>query len=115
RSPLLLTSYLLLQCHPPHLHLHSLPTRRSSDLLANLAKLYNTRTGSEILYKMRKLRRLAGRGLPVSTGGAIRFLSRHQSTPGDRSEEHTSELQSHLNLVCRLLLDNKNIISNRTK
>src|SRR5260370_22619252 len=24
-----------------------------------------------------------------------------------RSEEHTSELQSHLNLVCRLLLDKK--------
>src|SRR5205814_2905158 len=42
--------------------------------LANLAKLYNTRTGSEILYKMRKLRRLAARGLPVSTGGAIRFF-----------------------------------------
>src|SRR5260370_25701148 len=30
--------------------------------------------------------------------------------PGDerqRSEEHTSELQSHLNLVCRLLLEKK--------
>src|SRR5260370_4198813 len=27
---------------------------------------------------------------------------------GDRSEEHTSELQSHLNLVCRLLLEKKN-------
>src|SRR5688500_19915379 len=26
----------------------------------------------------------------------------------DRSEEHTSELQSPCNLVCRLLLDNKN-------
>src|SRR5260370_18135422 len=26
-----------------------------------------------------------------------------------RSEEHTSELQSHLNLVCRLLLEKKNI------
>src|SRR5260370_24475667 len=26
-----------------------------------------------------------------------------------RSEEHTSELQSHLNLVCRLLLENKKI------
>src|SRR5260370_4120344 len=25
-----------------------------------------------------------------------------------RSEEHTSELQSHLNLVCRLLLEEKN-------
>src|SRR5260370_29884181 len=27
---------------------------------------------------------------------------------GLRSEEHTSELQSHLNLVCRLLLEKKN-------
>src|SRR4051812_49525956 len=26
---------------------------------------------------------------------------------GDRSEEHTSELQSHVNLVCRLLLEKK--------
>src|SRR5260370_2775127 len=28
-----------------------------------------------------------------------------------RSEEHTSELQSHLNLVCRLLLEKKKTIS----
>src|SRR5260370_4942033 len=28
---------------------------------------------------------------------------------GIRSEEHTSELQSHLNLVCRLLLEKKKI------
>src|SRR5467141_2028141 len=27
--------------------------------------------------------------------------------PCTRSEEHTSELQSHLNLVCRLLLEQK--------
>src|SRR5260370_15937308 len=27
--------------------------------------------------------------------------------PRRRSEEHTSELQSHLNLVCRLLLEKK--------
>src|SRR5260370_26166668 len=33
-------------------------------------------------------------------------LERFQS----RSEEHTSELQSHLNLVCRLLLEKKKII-----
>src|SRR4051812_49657242 len=26
---------------------------------------------------------------------------------GSRSEEHTSELQSHVNLVCRLLLEKK--------
>src|SRR5260370_20229675 len=28
-----------------------------------------------------------------------------------RSEEHTSELQSHLNLVCRLLLEKKKTVS----
>src|SRR5882762_10922958 len=28
-------------------------------------------------------------------------------SPAARSEEHTSELQSHLNLVCRLLLEKK--------
>src|SRR5207237_8737650 len=33
-------------------------------------------------------------------GGSPRY-------PGPRSEEHTSELQSHLNLVCRLLLEKK--------
>src|SRR5260370_17405196 len=31
-----------------------------------------------------------------------------------RSEEHTSELQSHLNLVCRLLLEKKNNNSSLT-
>src|SRR5260370_15156941 len=31
-----------------------------------------------------------------------------------RSEEHTSELQSHLNLVCRLLLEKKKNIITRT-
>ena len=32
----------------------------------------------------------------------------HKNGYMDRSEEHTSELQSHLNLVCRLLLEKKN-------
>src|SRR5260370_32646444 len=32
------------------------------------------------------------------------------SPRSDRSEEHTSELQSHLNLECRLLLEKKKII-----
>src|SRR5690606_9480727 len=45
----------------------------------------------------------------------VRQLQREQvmliicSTHGDRSEEHTSELQSRENLVCRLLLEKKNI------
>src|SRR5260370_5280302 len=33
---------------------------------------------------------------------------RRSSPVSTRSEEHTSELQSHLNLVCRLLLEKKN-------
>src|SRR4051812_49588160 len=32
----------------------------------------------------------------------------HGAQLGVRSEEHTSELQSHVNLVCRLLLEKKN-------
>src|SRR5690242_21215821 len=32
-----------------------------------------------------------------------------------RSEEHTSELQSHVNLVCRLLLEKKKKIKKREK
>src|SRR5690242_21550857 len=33
--------------------------------------------------------------------------SRSKQTQSGRSEEHTSELQSHVNLVCRLLLEKK--------
>src|SRR4051812_49965629 len=33
----------------------------------------------------------------------------------NRSEEHTSELQSHVNLVCRLLLEKKKKISQRER
>src|SRR5256885_12982536 len=34
-------------------------------------------------------------------------VQRRRSPVGDRSEEHTSELQSPCNLVCRLLLEKK--------
>src|SRR5438034_3083696 len=44
--------------------------------------------------------------LPKSFAAHRRLGSaRHRS--GDRSEEHTSELQSHSDLVCRLLLEKK--------
>src|SRR5438477_7889524 len=35
------------------------------------------------------------------------FVLNRWWTSGSRSEEHTSELQSHVNLVCRLLLEKK--------
>src|SRR5438477_6307737 len=36
--------------------------------------------------------------------------SRSSTSRARRSEEHTSELQSHVNLVCRLLLEKKKIL-----
>src|SRR5436190_13605402 len=39
-----------------------------------------------------------------AVGGRV---ERTRRVPGRRSEEHTSELQSHSELVCRLLLEKK--------
>src|SRR2546426_8107417 len=45
----------------------------------------------------------------LSQGGAAgQNSSAPASAPAKRSEEHTSELQSPCNLVCRLLLEKKN-------
>src|SRR2546430_10423743 len=46
------------------------------------------------------------------------FAACHFSMPSSRSEEHTSELQSQSNLVCRLLLEKKktgNVIASRMR
>src|SRR5260221_8931737 len=44
---------------------------------------------------------------PPDSIGAPAIIARCAYTVG-RSEEHTSELQSHSDLVCRLLLEKKN-------
>src|SRR5260370_8521107 len=50
---------------------------------------------------------------PTATGTSAATTSTSASSTGSptssrrRSEEHTSELQSHLNIVCRLLLEKK--------
>src|SRR5260370_32784653 len=49
--------------------------------------------------------------LMIAPGGFAHSQNQHASLNlarvKGRSEEHTSELQSHLNLVCRLLLEKK--------
>src|SRR2546422_7522177 len=60
---------------------------------------------AEQLYEL-PLRQLDQRGV----GAAVpkRCITREAAAPlGARSEEHTSELQSRLHLVCRLLLEKK--------
>src|SRR5207247_3416552 len=42
--------------------------------------------------------------LPASTGWKL-ILNKQTKAPCERSEEHTSELQSRVDLVCRLLLE----------
>src|SRR5437763_11140743 len=68
----------LLEAYCPHRDLHSFPTRRSSDL-----------------------------GPYASQAGAEGLLHQDMARARQRSEEHTSELQSPMYLVCRLLLEKK--------
>src|SRR2546430_1139589 len=52
----------------------------------------------------------AGRPLPSCFQDPLPWVEKLKSLgaqPGARSEEHTSELQSQSNLVCRLLLEKK--------
>src|SRR5690606_41092596 len=98
-----------------HRHRPSFPTRRSSDLLPALtealddAHARDARGGWPPL--LADLCRRAGcRGaearLSGRAGPGARLAPRLRSgafAAGRRSEEHTSELQSRENLVCRLL------------
>src|SRR5438132_2268947 len=55
---------------------------------------------------------------PVRADPRTRRAPRRRCPPArstERSEEHTSELQSHSDLVCRLLLEKKKTIKNRTE
>src|SRR5438034_7598397 len=45
----------------------------------------------------------------------LEFLAGVLLMPRQRSEEHTSELQSHSDLVCRLLLEKKKNIHNNER
>src|SRR5882762_10579330 len=53
---------------------------------------------------------------PMAIPSGITRIERSSATQSEartaRSEEHTSELQSHLNLVCRLLLEKKKKLTN---
>src|SRR5260370_32755881 len=78
------------------------PTRRSSDLepgriLLRLSARSGKNASSEI--------RTCGQHFDILCKPAYRGIASKPCEP--RSEEHTSELQSHLNLVCRLLLEKK--------
>src|SRR2546429_777897 len=53
-------------------------------------------------------------GNDVRVGQPARVVERAGGVAKERSEEHTSELQSRLHLVCRLLLEKKKKNNNHT-
>src|SRR5947207_12334717 len=79
------TRVILFHGNRAHRDLHSFPTRRSSDL----------RPGCRRRRRHEKEEEVAD------------WISSARSRCLARSEEHTSELQSHSDLVCRLLLEKK--------
>src|SRR5207249_10837111 len=99
--------------HPPDLH--SFPTRRSSDLIVchrtgldrHDALWYGSPLGrEEIIHRVGRVKLNAPfrstyqyQNIMYLTAGEAVGLAKR-----GRSEEHTSELQSRFDLVCRLLL-----------
>src|SRR5690242_21372835 len=63
----------------------------------------------ELIVELRLRDRHLGQDALLGVVGHPR--SEHLLHVGLRSEEHTSELQSHVNLVCRLLLEKQKITS----
>src|SRR5688500_19129996 len=83
------------------------PTRRSSDL--ELTCLFVRETAERWIFFSQPLQTLAHL-FPVRLGLWLNSHRNNRQRKGGRfrSEEHTSELQSPCNLVCRLLLEKKN-------
>src|SRR5262249_61261702 len=98
-TPLLFSFFFLMLRRPPRSTLFPYTTLfRSPGRHPVAADLQSSRASSDGSPRLRSGRARAHLG--KSIGG------RHSAV---RSEEHTSELQSLTNLVCRLLLEKKNI------
>src|SRR5207249_9897477 len=100
--------------HHLHRYLPSFPTRRSSDLVFG----FESHTRAEKIEKSRTVEghdshtMLDGFNLhspipSMSAGMKVAIVHKRLDRDTKRSEEHTSELQSRFDLVCRLLLEKK--------
>src|SRR5207237_2008560 len=95
--------------HSIHLPIHAIPTRRSSDLVHETEEAARKSIALDPKY-------LEARLLLAQVYADRKDVERAEAEYRamlaiDRSEEHTSELQSHLNLVCRILLEKNKYIT----
>src|SRR5206468_11933792 len=98
-----------------HPNLHPFPTRRSSDLSAICCRTFVEsasalepgawKMGIATALRLSSSERSEKSPAPSSTRATSRRRVISPCSP--RSEEHTSELQSRSDLVCRLLLEKK--------
>src|SRR5205807_7261566 len=107
--------FYFLQHSRHHTDLHSFPTRRSSDLgigvliIVGAQRMKNLQShgmamAASIVAMIPCISPCCLLGLPFGIWALIILLKPEVK---NRSEEHTSELQSPCNLVCRLLLEKK--------
>src|SRR5688572_32483869 len=99
-------------CYAARHTLHSFPTRRSSDLTREVLRALRGFTNVIWPTSLEAALQEAGSADAACLVIADDLRSpekprRRSRLPGARSEEHTSELQSQSNLVCRLLLEKK--------
>src|SRR5207247_4316009 len=101
-------------CYLSHRHLPAFPTRRSSDLFTpaydhELAAAL-ARAGADVELVTSRFR-FGEAPAPAGYERSELFypISSRLFGRSRRSEEHTSELQSRVDLVCRLLLEKKKI------
>src|SRR5690606_41758236 len=105
------TSPLFYSCGVPP-HPHSVPTRRSSDL-PSACRAASLTAADRLNGPSSWCPSYTGQsGCSATQRSRTHDHTRSRRPPsqrrGTRSEEHTSELQSRENLVCRLLLEKKN-------
>src|SRR5690606_41958027 len=105
----------LLPCSAAHRHLRSFPTRRSSDLPTSRTRRATAATiRADSMRQSASIVRRTSCSMPRVFSGVAQLRAQAVFLLADlrcvvlaeiRSEEHTSELQSRENLVCRLLLE----------
>src|SRR5256885_9077140 len=85
----------------------------NAQMTSQMAQI-NTVTGIQQLNKT--MESMAGQFTAMQVLQGTQMIGRTVLTEGNtRSEEHTSELQSPCNLVCRLLLEKKKKLSESTR